>query len=147
MHMNTASHSKWPTARPELAPEPARPMKCSLEMFDGEQRGADRNPADALVGQEVAPARFRALEEIGADAEDDGEIDEDDDVVEGQSLGEHPDLGNRPLFVAGGGAGLRDAHELRLHRREGNHRGRRSARCPVRPGLPQALPSIETCSV
>ena len=34
MHMNTASHSKCPTASPELAPEPARPMKCSLEMFD-----------------------------------------------------------------------------------------------------------------
>ena len=31
--MNTASHSNEPTARPELAPEPARPMKCSLEML------------------------------------------------------------------------------------------------------------------
>ena len=32
--MKTASHSKDPTASPELAPEPASPMKCSLEMFD-----------------------------------------------------------------------------------------------------------------
>jgi hypothetical protein len=31
--MKTASHSKCPTAKPELAPDPARPMKCSLEMF------------------------------------------------------------------------------------------------------------------
>ena len=31
--MNTASHSKCPTARPVLAPDPARPMKCSLEML------------------------------------------------------------------------------------------------------------------
>src|SRR5260370_38427607 len=29
-----ASHSKWPPARPEVAPEPARPMKCSVEMFE-----------------------------------------------------------------------------------------------------------------
>jgi len=29
-----ASHSKWPTARPEVAPEPAKPMKCSVEMFE-----------------------------------------------------------------------------------------------------------------
>ena len=32
--MKTASHSNDPTASPELAPEPASPMKCSLEMFD-----------------------------------------------------------------------------------------------------------------
>ena len=32
--MKLASHSKWPTASPELAPDPARPMKCSVEMFE-----------------------------------------------------------------------------------------------------------------
>ena len=31
--MNTASHSKCPTASPVVAPDPARPMKCSLEML------------------------------------------------------------------------------------------------------------------
>ena len=29
-----ASHSKWPTAKPDVAPEPAKPMKCSVEMFE-----------------------------------------------------------------------------------------------------------------
>ena len=32
--MRQASHSKWPTASPDVAPEPARPMKCSVEMFE-----------------------------------------------------------------------------------------------------------------
>ena len=32
--MKHASHSNEPTASPELAPDPASPMKCSLEMFD-----------------------------------------------------------------------------------------------------------------
>ena len=31
--ISEASHSKWPTARPEAAPEPASPMKCSLPML------------------------------------------------------------------------------------------------------------------
>ena len=32
--MRQASHSKWPTASPEVAPDPARPMKCSVEMLE-----------------------------------------------------------------------------------------------------------------
>ena len=32
--MRQASHSKDPTASPELAPEPASPMKCSVEIFE-----------------------------------------------------------------------------------------------------------------
>jgi hypothetical protein len=32
--MKQAIHSKLPTASPLVAPEPARPMKCSLEMLE-----------------------------------------------------------------------------------------------------------------
>ena len=32
--MRQASHSNCPTARPEDAPEPARPMKCSVEILE-----------------------------------------------------------------------------------------------------------------
>src|SRR5260370_33880400 len=32
--MRHASHPKWPTASPDEAPVPERPMKCSVEIFD-----------------------------------------------------------------------------------------------------------------
>ena len=32
--MRQASHSKCPTARPEDAPDPDKPIKCSVEMLE-----------------------------------------------------------------------------------------------------------------
>ena len=60
--MNTASHSNEPTARPELAPEPARPMKCSLEMLaaKSDARSYGELSAEAFGEQATIVSRIEA---------------------------------------------------------------------------------------
>ena len=41
--MRQANHSKCPTARPEEAPVPESPMKCSVEMFETNSEAPMKN--------------------------------------------------------------------------------------------------------